>query len=166
MTLPLFIADTDASAIDHIDKGPFVPSILQPAQYADMHRGRLDTGEMRLCEALLEDAIRCLSDGNIYCPGGVSTRTANRQRLRDESLRWINGDDAPLTFEMVCGAFQVDQDAAREWLLRRYAAGEIHYTRKAPIITKPPIMGANPDPRKQRKRAQDRWRTRKSRRAL
>lgn len=89
---------------------PPLPEVILPSQY--FHATQADISPVqRLLLAVLEDAIECAM--NL----GGSRRV---MRLRREAQHWILHTDvvAPLTFEEVCGALNIEPDYLRAGLTR------------------------------------------------
>jgi hypothetical protein len=87
-----------------------MPEVILPSQYFDATRADLSPMQ-RLLLAVLEDAIECAM--NL----GGSRRV---MRLRREAQHWILtvGVVAPLVFDEVCGALNIEPDYLRAGLIR------------------------------------------------
>jgi hypothetical protein len=91
--------------LDHL----FAPPSVDPGQVPMHASGRLESGELRLALAILEDALRCAlrhHDSHI-----AEQRTAAR-----EAMEWIRSDDdsPPFTFVRLCQLFDLDPDWVRD----------------------------------------------------
>lgn len=126
------------------------PEVILPSQYFDATRADLSPVQ-RLVLAVLEDAIECTM--NL----GGSRRV---MRLRREAQHWIFATvvAAPLTFDEVCGALNIDPEYLRAGLtrwLRAARAGRtparVPYhqnTRRHDVVTAPkqPCQPRRPTP--------------------
>lgn len=112
----------------------FGPDLITREQWADTRRTSRLTPEQRLCNGVfwdaMEHALGKSSTSKLF--NGHFIRTSNRQRIMTErqidAVLWLAGaQDCRITFELVCSAFQVDYDAARQAALKRvrpYYKGE------------------------------------------
>ena len=75
---------------------------------------RLETGEMRLALAILEDALRCALRHH-------DSRITEQRLAAREAMEWIRSDDdaPPFTFVRICQLFDLDPDWIRDTLHRR-----------------------------------------------
>jgi len=86
------------------------PEVILPSQYFDATKADLSPMQ-RLLLAVLEDGVECAMN-----LGG----SRRMMRLRREAQHWIFATPvvAPLTFEEVCGALNIDPDYLRAGLSR------------------------------------------------
>jgi hypothetical protein len=107
--------------VDHLFAAPSV----DPGQVPMHVAARLESGEMRLALAVLEDALRC-----------VLRHSGSRIREQDEAARealaWMSSADdaAPFAFVRLCQLFDLDPDWLREMVLRRRPREDV---RRSPL---------------------------------
>ena len=113
----------------------FQPDRLAEAQYLAAHRrsSRMQP-ELRLMEAILEDAVATLMTDLRRCTG--------RQR-RDfaEALNWIHGrtdQRSVFSFINICETLAIDADYLRQGLLRKSAENRNQMPGAAPALKKYP----------------------------
>jgi hypothetical protein len=108
----------------------FAPPSVDPGQMPMNVATRIDSGEMRLALAVLEDALRCTLRHH-------DSRVVEQQRAAREAMAWLQSDDdaPPFTFVCICQLFDLDPD----WIRVTVQRG-LHRTRGH----------ANPDARTQR----------------
>jgi hypothetical protein len=98
----------------------FAPDILLPTQMA---RSAADRWLRRLYGAILEDALECLEGRGAPSSTGVRN-DYERARRRQQAWDWIMSDaDYCFSFPTVCSVLQLDVDAVRRRLARRFALG-------------------------------------------
>lgn len=83
--------------------------IVDPTQVPLHHAGRLDSGEMRLALAILDDAVRCVIRH-------ARSRLAHQRAEATEALDWIRSDreDYALCFVPICQLFNLDPEWIRD----------------------------------------------------
>ena len=91
----------------------FAPPSVDAGQVPMHVYSRLETGEMRLALAILEDALRCALRHH-------DSRITDQRLAAREALEWIRSDDdsPPFTFVRVCQLFDLDPDWIRDTLHR------------------------------------------------
>jgi hypothetical protein len=100
-----------------------IPDLMTPGQFADMvgKSSELEP-EQRLKLAILEDAIACyLKVAPIpgYSGEDRLEQVSNRKRrMHAEALEWIEGADAPITFEDCCESLGINPEWMRAGILR------------------------------------------------
>lgn len=89
--------------VDELIEHLFAPPIVDPGQMPTGIAGRIESGEMRLALAVLEDALR-----RVLCHFR-SPIGEQRQGAR-EALSWIQCDDEepPFAFVRICQLFDLD----------------------------------------------------------
>jgi hypothetical protein len=96
----------------------FAPDILLPTQMA---RLATDRWLRRLYGAILEDALECLEGRGAPSSTGVHTER-ERARRRQQAWDWILSDTKYcFAFHTVCLVLDLDVDAVRRQLTRRFA---------------------------------------------
>lgn len=111
-----------SAAVEDLLEHMFAPPSVDAGQVPMHSYSRLESGEMRLALAILEDALRCAlrhHDSHI-----TEQRIAAR-----EAMEWIRSEDdsPPFTFVRVCQLFDLDPDWIRDALHRHmFAARHRH----------------------------------------
>lgn len=85
---------------------------------------RLESGEMRLALAILEDALRCALRHH-------DSRITEQRMAAREAMEWIRSDDdsPPFTFVRVCQLFDLDPEWIRDSVHRQlFASRRQHET--------------------------------------
>jgi hypothetical protein len=96
------------------DSSMLVNDAILPEQWSALRRSRDLCGEQRLMLTMLEDAIHCYRAASAFTEGAAKHRWWNRrQRLADQAAAWFAGASAPLSFEAVCDALNIDPDYLR-----------------------------------------------------
>lgn len=87
----------------------FAPPSVDAGQVPMHTYGRLESGEMRLALAILEDALRCALRHH-------DSRITEQRIAAREAMDWIRSDDdsPPFTFVRVCQLFDLDPDWIRD----------------------------------------------------
>lgn len=123
--LPDFVSSMDASVIDHINQGPFVPDIIQPVQFAAMRSAARQSPEHKLWFAVMDDALRCVKNGGVQTGNPV---TVSRARLvaREEALIWFKDlrSQRVASLTSVCEMFGLDPRRVSRQALK-IASGEV-----------------------------------------
>lgn len=89
-------------------------TILPDQYYATFKRGNYGDPEKRLMEAILEDAVSCLSKN-------PRTSTRQQRRAHEDAVHWINvqgEDDWIFSFASVCESLGFDPNFMRRGLTR------------------------------------------------
>lgn len=110
------MTDRDRMLGDERYANPIEPDVLMPSQFVDRVSCRLQSGELRLMAAVLEDAI------GFYCR---NTGYGRGVRALREAEEWIQSTDRSwvFSFERICEALSLDADyirrGLRAWRRRR-----------------------------------------------
>lgn len=91
--------------------------VVDPGQVPMHAPARLESGELRLALAVLEDALRCVLRHH--------DSPVEEQRLAArEALDWLGrDDDAPFTFVRICQLFELDPSWLRSAVRQRLSRG-------------------------------------------
>ena len=104
----------NASDVEEMLEQMFAPPSVDAGQVPMNAYTRLETGEMRLALAILEDALRCALRHH-------DSRITEQRMAAREAMEWIRSDDdaPPFTFVRICQLFDLDPDWIRDTLHRR-----------------------------------------------
>jgi hypothetical protein len=112
----------------------FAPAVILPAQYYSTlrHRAGLE-GERKLMFAVLEDGVRCYLKN-------MDARSRRQRNLFFEVRDWMeaDGNNGPLSFDLLCQEFGMDSSRVRNVLEGRLAQA------RAAIGSTPTAMRASP----------------------
>lgn len=96
------------------------PICMMPVQWAGLvGKASENRPEVRLMAAILEDALRCYSKSPTVVGGPgrhdfEQWRRSKRRELQAEAAEWFfGGDDAQVTFGMVCDVLGINIELAR-----------------------------------------------------
>lgn len=103
-----------SSDVEELLEQMFAPPSVDAGQVPMHAYTRLETGEMRLALAILEDALRCALRHH-------DSRITEQRLAAREAMDWIRSEDdsPPFTFVRVCQLFDLDPDWIRDTLHRR-----------------------------------------------
>lgn len=103
----------NASDVEEVLERMFAPPSVDAGQVPMNVHSRVDTGEMRLALAILEDALRCAMRHH-------DSRITEQRLAAREAMDWIRSEDdsPPFTFVRVCQLFDLDPDWIRDTLHR------------------------------------------------
>lgn len=111
------------SDVDELMERMFAPPSVDIGQVPMNGRTRIESGEMRLALAVLEDALRCTLRHH-------DSRLVEQRQAAREALEWIRSDDdsPPFTFVRICQLFDLDPDWIRETVQRHVFRSPHHAT--------------------------------------
>jgi len=100
--------------VDELIERLFAAPSVDPGQVPMHGAPRLESGEMRLALAVLEDALRCVLRHH-----GSPIR--EQDEAAREALAWMSSADdaAPFAFVRLCQLFDLDPDWIRDMVRRR-----------------------------------------------
>lgn len=100
--------------IDQAIERLFAAPSVDPGQVPMHGATRLDSGEMRLALAILEDALRCALRHH-------DSRLVEQRQAAREAIEWMRSEDdaPPFSFVRICHLFDLDPDWIRD-LVRRH----------------------------------------------
>jgi len=103
----------NSSDVEEVLERMFAPPSVDAGQVPMHARSRIDTGEMRLALAILEDALRCALRHH-------DSRITEQRLAAREAMDWLRSDDdsPPFTFVRICQLFDLDPDWIRDTLHR------------------------------------------------
>ena len=96
------------SDVEELLERMFAPPTVDAGQVPLHVPTRIDSGEMRLALAVLEDALRCALRHH-------DSRVVEQRMAAREALDWMRSDDdsPPFTFVRICQLFDLDPDWVR-----------------------------------------------------
>ena len=96
------------AAVDDLMERMFAPPSVDVGQVPMNARCRIESGEMRLALAVLEDALRCALRHH-------DSRLVEQRQAARAALEWIRSEDdsPPFTFVRICQLFDLDPDWIR-----------------------------------------------------
>jgi len=99
--------------IDQVMERLFAPPSIDAGQVPMHGATRLESGEMRLALAVLEDALRCTLRHH-------DSRLVEQRQAAREAMEWIRSEDdsPPFTFVRICQLFDLDPDWIRDMVRR------------------------------------------------
>ena len=91
----------------------FAPPAVDQGQIPMNAATRIDSGEMRLALAVLEDALRCVLRHH-------ESRVVEQRQAAREAWQWMQSDDdsPPFTFVRICQLFDLDPSWIRSSVQR------------------------------------------------
>jgi len=101
------------SDVDELMERMFAAPSVDAGQIPMNGKTRIDSGEMRLALAVLEDALRCVLRHH-------DSRIAEQRLAAHEAVVWMQSDDdaPPFTFVRICQLFDLDPDWIRSTVRR------------------------------------------------
>ena len=110
---PTPVRRLNGADVEEVLERMFAPPSVDAGQVPMHVQSRLETGEMRLALAILEDALRCALRHH-------DSRITEQRIAAREAMEWIRSDDdsPPFTFVRVCQLFDLDPDWIRDTLHR------------------------------------------------
>jgi hypothetical protein len=99
--------------VDEVMERMFAAPSVDAGQVPSNGTGRIESGEMRLALAVLEDALRCALRHH-------ESRVLEQRLAAREALVWMRSDDdsPPFTFVRICQLFDLDPDWIRQTVQR------------------------------------------------
>lgn len=110
------------AAVEELMERMFAPPAVDAGQVPMHVSARLETGEMRLALAILEDALRCALRHH-------DSRITEQRLAAREAMDWIRSEDdsPPFTFVRVCQLFDLDPDWIRDTLHRHLFQARVRH---------------------------------------
>ena len=107
--------------VEQLMQRMFASPSVDPGQTPMNVATRIDSGEMRLALAVLEDALRCVLRHH-------ASRVVEQRRAAREAFAWLRSDDdsPPFTFVHICQLFDLDPDWIRVTVRRHLQRARSH----------------------------------------